>query len=130
MNILFLEIHPSKRLHLKSASNNLDLSWTPPPFGQCPNRSRFFLGIASLIVWVTSHSGRERRGERISRQLSGGGRTEASSKEQGAVAVGRRSRQHLQFSDGHGYRRPDGSGAGGAVGGESRGEHLQPRQHV
>ena len=33
----------------KGASNNLDLGWTlPPPFGQCLNRSRFFLGIASL----------------------------------------------------------------------------------
>ena len=38
----------SKSKQKKGASNNLDSGWAPPPFGQCPHRSRFFLGIASL----------------------------------------------------------------------------------
>ena len=42
---------PQKNVQIqadKSASNNLDSGWTPPPFGQCPNRSRVSSGIASL----------------------------------------------------------------------------------
>ena len=32
----------------KSASNNFDSGWIPPPFGQNPNMNRFFPGKASL----------------------------------------------------------------------------------
>ena len=43
----------AKRCNFFSSAflNNLDLGLTPTfPFGQCPNRSRFFLGISSLSV--------------------------------------------------------------------------------
>ena len=32
----------------KSASNDLDSGWTPPPLRQCPNMSRFLFRLASL----------------------------------------------------------------------------------
>ena len=38
----------------KSASNNLDSGWPPPPsFGQYPNISRFVYGLASLTEEIT-----------------------------------------------------------------------------